>query len=162
VPWGLDPITGTGAAARGSIAWVRELAPIQRQTAAPDTFGEARPQAFELGDALVNPCGPTARQPGPVRSLRHVVPRQLGELGADLLDRQPYPLREHNESNAANHGACITTMPCGIALRLNQALLLVKAQSGGRNPAALRNLADGQRFFHTPSLAILPLDFKCT
>ena len=55
-----DPVAGTRAGARGAVAWVRKPASIQRQAAAADAFGGARPQSLELGYALVNAASPTA------------------------------------------------------------------------------------------------------
>ena len=91
-----------------------------------------------------------------------MVSRQPGELRSDLPNREPHSLREDDERDTANHGARIATMPGRVALGLDQALRLVEAECRGCNPAALRNLADGERFVHKRSLANFSLDFKCT
>jgi hypothetical protein len=54
-----DPVPRTGAKTRGPIAWVRELALVQRQTPATDASRQPRSKALKLGDAFVNAAGPT-------------------------------------------------------------------------------------------------------
>lgn len=46
-----QPIPRPGAAARRTVARIRQRAPIQRETAAPDVFAQARLEPLELGDA---------------------------------------------------------------------------------------------------------------
>src|SRR5258708_39587040 len=92
-----DPVTRAGTEPCGAVARIGELAAIQRQAAAGDAFGEAAPEALELRDARVDSRRPRARQPRPIASGRDVVARQLGQLGADLLERQPDALGEDDE-----------------------------------------------------------------
>src|SRR5690242_15208365 len=80
-----EPVTGAGATAGGAVARVGEPAAIERQAAAADALGEAGLEPFELGDPLVDPLRPGGREPRPVAPLGRLVGRQLGELGADLL-----------------------------------------------------------------------------
>ena len=58
--WVAHPVARTRAKTRGSISWVRELALVQRQTAATDASREPCSEPLKLRDALVNPAGPTA------------------------------------------------------------------------------------------------------
>src|SRR5581483_7207698 len=97
------PIARSGAAARRDVARVGKLAAVERQAAAADALGEPGAQPFELGDARLNALRPGGGQLRPVVPLRHAVARQAGELVADLLERQPDLLREHDERDAANH-----------------------------------------------------------
>jgi hypothetical protein len=76
---------------------IRKPAPVERQTAAADAVSETRPEAFELGDPLVYPCGPPARETGPITAGRGAIGWKLFELRADLLQRQPDSLGEDDE-----------------------------------------------------------------
>ena len=48
------PVSGTRTAAGCPVAGIREPAPVQRQAAAADAFGQTGSQALELGDACLN------------------------------------------------------------------------------------------------------------
>lgn len=74
---------------------------LEGQAAAADALGEPGAQTLELRDPLVDTPRPAFRQPGPIGALRHLVPRQLGQLGGDVLERQSDPLCEHDEGHAS-------------------------------------------------------------
>ena len=57
-----DPVARTGAEAGRPIGGIGEPAPLERETPAPNAFGEAGPEALELGDTLVDPRRPGARE----------------------------------------------------------------------------------------------------
>ena len=67
-------------------------------------------EPLELGDALVDPRRPLAREPRPVAPARRPVRRQLRELSADLVERQADALREHDEGDAPQHRARIAAV----------------------------------------------------
>ena len=54
--------------------------------------------------------------------------RQLGELVANFLERQPDPLREDDKGDPADHGARVSAVASIIALGLDEPLVLVEAQ----------------------------------
>ena len=57
--------------------------------------------------------------------------RLLGSFAssaANLFERQPDLLREHDESDPANHGARIAPVPGVVPLRVDQPLIFVEAQ----------------------------------
>src|SRR5262245_38940556 len=60
------PVAGTRAEATGTVRRVRVPAAVERQTAAPDALREAILQALELGDPLLDPLLPPARETVPV------------------------------------------------------------------------------------------------
>src|SRR5258705_3065789 len=95
-----DPIPRPGPEARGAVRGIRELAAPERQAAAADALGEPGLQALELGDALVDACGPGAGQARPVLPGRRAARRQLRERGADLVEREPDALRKDDERDA--------------------------------------------------------------
>src|SRR5215471_15431929 len=134
---------------RRAIAGVGEPAAIEREAAAADALGEARFQPPELGDPLADPRRPARRERRPVGPLGHAVVRQRGELGPDLLERQPDLLREDDEGDAPEHGPRVAAVPGVGADRPDQPLLLVEPQRRGRDPAARRHLADGEHGVHT-------------
>ena len=105
-------------------------------------------QALELGDPLVDPRGPRAREARPVAPVRRAVARQLGELGADLVERQADPLGEDDERDPAQHRARVAAVARAGALGLDQAPLLVEAQGRGGDAAAPRDLADREQLGH--------------
>jgi hypothetical protein len=88
--------------------------------------------------------------------------RQLGELLADLLERQADPLREDDEGDAPQHRARVAAVPRTGALGVDQAALLVEAQRGGRDAAAPRHLTDRQQVGHGRRTSRIVLDFKLT
>ena len=69
---------------------------------------------------------PERRAQSPTR--RDAIGRELGELRADLLERQPDPLREDDEGDPAQHRARIAAMPGASPLRRDEPTLLVEAQ----------------------------------
>src|SRR5262245_32741797 len=71
----LDPVAWAGAAARGAIAGVGELAAIERQAPASDTLAERRLHSFELGDPLFDAFRPAAGELDPVGAFRRAVAR---------------------------------------------------------------------------------------
>ena len=88
--------------------------------------------------------------------------RQFRQFGANFFERQPDPLREHDERHASNHGARIPPVAGVVAFGVNQTLFFIETQGRGRRAAAFRHLADCQHAVHTGSLSKFPLDFKCT
>ncbi len=143
-----DPVARAGPQVRGPVAWVREPTAVQRQAAAADALRQPDPKALELGDALVDALGPLARQPRPVSAAGRPVRRQLGELGADLAQRQPDPLGEDDEGDPSQYRARVAPVTRAGALRGDQPPLLVEAQGGGRDAAAAGSLADGEQILH--------------
>src|SRR5680860_1689938 len=81
-----DPVARAGAAPARPVVGVGQLAAVQRQAAAADALGEPRLEALELGDPLVDPRRPAARQARPVAAVGRAVGRQLGQLGPDLVE----------------------------------------------------------------------------
>jgi hypothetical protein len=57
-----DPVARARPEAGGAVAWVGKLTAIEREAAATDALGEPELQALELGDALVEPRPPHARE----------------------------------------------------------------------------------------------------
>src|SRR5205814_2344248 len=107
-----------------------------------------RYDAFELRDALVDTRGPASREARPVPPGRRALRRQLGELCADLLERQADPLGEDYERDAPQRRARKAPVPGARALGLDEAALLVEAQRRGGDAAAARNLLNGQQVLH--------------
>src|SRR5579875_588720 len=143
-----DPEAGAGAAGPGAVARIGERTAVERQAAAADALGEAGAQALELRDALVDPCGPCAREARPVPPAGGAVRGQLLELGGDLVEREPDPLREHDEGDPAQDGPGVAAVPRALAGRADQAAVLVEAQRRGGDAAAPRHLADLQKLGH--------------
>ena len=85
---GRRPSSAARDRAGGAIVRIGQLAALQRQTAAADALGQPRLETLELGDLVVDPARPAARQPRPVALVRGSIGRQLCELAADLLERQ--------------------------------------------------------------------------
>jgi hypothetical protein len=81
-----DPVARPRAETGGAVVGIGEPAAVERETAATDALGEPGLEALELGDALVDPRGPLAREARPVAAGRHPSFGQLGELPADLLE----------------------------------------------------------------------------
>src|SRR4029453_12767529 len=92
-----EPVARTGAGPAGAIGRIREFAFVDRQTSATDALGQPSLEPLKLGNPLIDPFGPLAREAGPVLSRRHPIGRKLGELRADLIERQPDALREDDE-----------------------------------------------------------------
>src|SRR5260370_442736 len=92
-----DPVARAGTEPRRTVARVRQPAAIKRQAAAPDALRESRPEPLQLGDPVLDPGAPRARQPRPIAARGRVTARETIKLDADLLERQPDPLGEHDE-----------------------------------------------------------------
>jgi hypothetical protein len=98
------------------------------------------------------------------------MPRELGELGTDLIKREPHFLGKHDKRDASDDRARVPAMAGGVALGVNELLFLVEPQGGGCHATTLGNLANRQYIApigcgphtHSPSLPQFPLDFKCT
>ena len=71
--------------------------------------------------------------------------RELGELRADLVEREPDALGEHDERDPAEHRPRIAAVARAGALGGDQAALLVEPQRRGGDAAAARDLADRQQ-----------------
>src|SRR6478736_593611 len=100
-----DPVARSRASPSRTIPRVCELTAIERQTPTPDALGEASLHPLEFGNAIVDAPGPAAGQLRPVGAVRRPVARQLRQLGANLFERQPDLLREHDERYPAEHAA---------------------------------------------------------
>src|SRR4051812_11854963 len=98
-------VSRAGTSAPGTIGRIGEPAAIERQAAAADTLREAGLQSYQLGHACFDASGPAAGQLRPVPPLRDAVARQLRELRADLPQRQPDALCEHDERDTSNDRA---------------------------------------------------------
>src|SRR5688572_21215452 len=120
-----DPEAGSRAEPGSAIPGIGEPAALERQTAAPDALGEAGPEALQLGDSLIDPRPPFARETRPVAAVRRSPRWKLRELRADLLERQPDPLGEHDERDPPQYGPRVATMARAGTLRCDQAALLV-------------------------------------
>src|SRR5262249_55626045 len=101
-------------------------------------------------------------EPRPVRARGDTIGWKLGEFRVDFLERQSDSLREDDKRNPAQHGPWVAAMPRARSLRGYEPPLLVKAQGRRRDPAAPRNLADGEHRIHAGVEARFPLDFKLT
>ncbi|OWK23179.1 hypothetical protein AJ87_34785 [Rhizobium yanglingense] len=84
------------------ISRVGQATAVDRQAATADALGKPGPQALQFGYALVDALCPLPRQSRPIPTRGHAFGWQLGELGADLLKRQPNALRENDEGDPAN------------------------------------------------------------
>ena len=91
---------------------------------------------------------PALRQARPVAPRGRAVGRQLGQLLADLVERQADPLGEDDEGDPAQHGPRVAAVARAGPLRADQVALLVEAQRRGGDAAAARHLADGQQLGH--------------
>src|SRR5262249_19333166 len=126
-----DPVAGAGTAARGAVAGVREPAAVEGEAAAADALPQPAAEPLELRDPLVDPGHPGPGEPCPVAPARHAVRVELGELGADLVERQADPLRKDDEGDAPEDVARVAPLPAVTALGSDQAALLVEAERRG-------------------------------
>jgi hypothetical protein len=101
-----DPVAGAG----GAVAGVGEPAAAEREAAAADALGEAGPEALELGDAGVDAGAPSGREARPVAAGRHLVCRQLRQLGADLIEAEADTLGEDDEGDPAQDRARVAAV----------------------------------------------------
>jgi hypothetical protein len=106
-----EPVPRPGSPAPRSIGWICKLAFIDRKTSASDALRQPCSETLKLGNPLIDPPRPLSRKAGPVPAGRNTIGRKLGELHADFLERQPNPLREHDERYATQHGSRIASMP---------------------------------------------------
>src|SRR2546430_438586 len=157
-----DPVARSRSQSCRAVGRIGELAAAERETAAADAFRKPGLQALELRDALVDTRGPASREARPVPPGRRALRRQLGELCADLLERQADPLGEDDERDAPQRRPREAPVPGARALGLDEAALLVEAQRRSGDAAAARNLLNGQQVVHGASLAHPALDFKFT
>jgi hypothetical protein len=74
-----------------------------------------------------------------------VVRRELRELDADLVERQPDTLSEDDEGDATKDGARIAPMTRARPVRGYEASLLVKPKRRRGDAASARDLTDGQK-----------------
>src|SRR5919106_2961252 len=82
-----DPIARTGAEAGCPVAGIGEPAAFDRETAAPDTFGEPDLETLQLCDPLIDPRGPRARESRPVAAGGRAAPRAPRGVPAPPLPR---------------------------------------------------------------------------
>ncbi len=80
-------------------------------------------------DALVDTRAPGIREPRPVAALGGAIRRELGQLRADLLERQADSLGEHDERDPPQNRPREAAVARARALGADQAALLVEAQS---------------------------------
>ena len=104
------PVAWPGSAAPGAIGWVCKFAFVDRKASASDALRETCSQTLKLRDPLIDPPRPFAREARPVLARGNSIGGKFGEFRADLLKRQPDPLREHDKGDAAQHGSGITAM----------------------------------------------------
>ena len=145
----IKPDAGDPAPATGLIGGICQSAFADRKASATDAFGQTRPEALELGHPFVNAARPTARELGPVRTLRDSPLWQLRELHFYFIERHSEPLGEDNKRNPSKHDSLISTVARTGPLGLDQTLLLVKTQRRRGHPTTARNLTDCKRFRHT-------------
>src|SRR5437588_1479627 len=131
-----DPVARSWSEARGAVLRIRELAAVERQTAAPDALRQAGLQPLELGDARIDPGAPTRGQPRPVAPIGRPVGRELGELRANLLERQADPLGEHDEGDPSQNRAGVAAVARPGTLRADQPALLVEPERRRSDAAA--------------------------
>src|ERR671918_165345 len=81
-----DPIARTRAKARCPVAGIGKPASVEREAAASDAFGEPELEAFELGDALIDPRRPRARKTRPGAAARGGFRWVAGGRGGDLIE----------------------------------------------------------------------------
>lgn len=98
-----DPVARSGPSGRGAIARVREMAAIEGKATAADALGETEFEPLELGDSLIDPRPPRARELSPVAARGGAVGRELGQFRANFLERQSYSLGEDDESDAPKY-----------------------------------------------------------
>src|SRR6188474_1680982 len=99
----LNPVTRASTPARGTVARIGQLAAVERETAASDTFVERRLHSLELRDPLLDAFRPAGSERPPVGAVGRAVARQFRKLRADLLQRQADLLREHDERDEAQN-----------------------------------------------------------
>ncbi len=68
--------------------------------------------------------------------------RELGKLGADLVEREADALREDDEGDPAEHRSQIVAMARARPLRADQPSLLIEAKRRGCDAASACDLSD--------------------
>ncbi len=84
----------------------------------------------------------------PVLRVRGAVLGQRGQRGADLVEAQTDLLGDADERDPPHGGAGVTALSPGGTGGTDEALGLVEAQCGGRDPRPLAQRADGQLRLH--------------
>ena len=100
-PGSAEPIARPRSRASGPIGRVRELASVDRKASASDALREPRPETLKLGDPLVDPLRPLDGETRPILARRDAIRRKVGEFRANLVERQPNPLRKNDEGDPA-------------------------------------------------------------
>ena len=157
-----DPVAGAGPAGGSAVARIGKAAAVERETAAADAFGETEFEPLQLGDSLIYPLPPRARELSPVAARRGALGGELGQFGADFLERQPYSLGEDDESDAPQHRARKAAVPRPGSLRRDEPSLLIEAEGGCGDTAPPRDLSDSQQLGHETSRPQRGIDFKFT
>ncbi len=155
-----DPVSRTGSQRAGAVARIRERTPLHGETSAADALGELRIETLQFRDPRPDPLPPSAGEARPVGFRWGAIRRQARQLGADLLERQSHPLREHDERDPAKRRAAVPPMSGLRPLRRDQATLLVVSQRGNGDPAASRHLPDRQEWKHRGIIERIPLDLN--
>jgi hypothetical protein len=157
-----DPVAGAGPSGGGAIARIREMTAIEREAAATDALGESEFEPLKLGDSLIDPRPPRARELGPVAARGGAVGRELGQFRANLLKRQAYALREDDESDPPKYRPREATVARARSLGRDEAALLVEAKCGCGNAAPPGDLSNGQQLGHQSSRPQRQINFKFT
>ena len=145
-----EPIPRAGPPAPGAVGRIGQLAAVDRQASAANAFGQPGPQALELGDPLVDPLLPLARQTCPVATGGYAVGGKLGELLADVPERQADFLGKNDEGDPAQDRPWIAAVAGARPLRRNEAALLVEAKRRGGDAAAPRSVMNARRLMCSP------------
>jgi hypothetical protein len=96
-----EPVARSRPAAPDAIGRICERASVDRKATTSDASREASSEAPKLGDPLVDPSGPVARETRPILSGGSAIGRKLGELSGDLPKGQSDPLREDDKGDPA-------------------------------------------------------------
>ncbi len=96
-----NPVAGSWAKARSPVIWICEPASVQGEAPAPYAVAEAGHKTLELGQLLVDPFGPSARERRPVATGGGMVGRELGELRGDLVKGEANALGKYDKGDPA-------------------------------------------------------------
>jgi len=110
-PHSSEPVARPRSPASGSVGRIGKIASIDRKTPTSDAFRESRSEPLEFRNPLIDPFHPLARKMRPVSSRGDTISRKLGKFLADLVEREPEPLREDDERDPAQHGTGVAAMP---------------------------------------------------
>src|SRR6516164_1098065 len=157
-----DPVARAGAETPRAVPGVREPASVEREAAAADAGGQARPQPLELGDVFIDPPAPARGQLRPVRPFGHAVRGELGEFRTHLVQRHADPLGEDDKRDPPQDIPRVLPVPRSGPLGPDEAALLVETQGGSGHAAAAGHLGDGEQLGHTRNSSTTPLYFKFT